>query len=313
MSDIFLPEGRLLNTPENCRLCAGAAGLRKSMERQIILEGSALMAKPDLTLQVAVGPFMGEIPREETAAGIAEGYTRDIAVLSRVGKTICFVVDRLEERDGALVPILSRRRAQERAKVWLEGLAPGTVLPVTVTHLEPFGAFVDAGCGVSSLICVERISISRIPHPDRRFRVGDEIYAAVLEQDRENRRVRLTHRELLGTWAENARSFCAGMTVPGIARSVLDYGIFVELTPNLSGLAEVKEGISEGDRVSVIVKAVLPQRMKCKLLVIDKLPPAPPLPCRYFLPQGGRMTRWDYAPAGVCRPGAQTVFEDRGQ
>jgi small subunit ribosomal protein S1 len=313
MSDIFLPEGRLLNTPENCRLCASAAGLRKAMERQIILEGSALMAKPDLTLQVAVGPFMGEIPREETAAGIAEGYTRDIAVLSRVGKTICFVVDRLEERDGALVPILSRRRAQERAKVWLEGLAPGTVLPVTVTHLEPFGAFVDAGCGVSSLICVERISISRIPHPDRRFRVGDEIYAAVLEQDRENRRVRLTHRELLGTWAENARSFCAGMTVPGIARSVLDYGIFVELTPNLSGLAELREGISEGDRVSVFVKAVLPQRLKCKLLILDKLPPAPPLPCRYFLPQGGRMTRWDYAPAGVCRPGAQTVFEDRGQ
>ena len=313
MSDIFLPEGRLLNTPENCRLCASAAGLRKAMERQIILEGSALMAKPDLTLQVAVGPFMGEIPREETAAGIAEGYTRDIAVLSRVGKTICFVVDRLEERDGALVPILSRRRAQERAKVWLEGLAPGTVLPVTVTHLEPFGAFVDAGCGVSSLICVERISISRIPHPDRRFRVGDEIYAAVLEQDRENRRVRLTHRELLGTWAENARSFCAGMTVPGIARSVLDYGIFVELTPNLSGLAELREGISEGDRVSVFVKAVLPQRLKCKLLILDKLPPAPPLPCRYFLPQGGRMTRWDYAPAGVCRPGAQTLFEDRGQ
>lgn len=313
MSDIFLPEGRLLNTPENCRLCASAAGLRKAMERQIILEGSALMAKPDLTLQVAVGPFMGEIPREETAAGIAEGYTRDIAVLSRVGKTICFVVDRLEERDGALVPILSRRRAQERAKVWLEGLAPGTVLPVTVTHLEPFGAFVDAGRGVSSLICVERISISRIPHPDRRFRVGDEIYAAVLEQDRENRRVRLTHRELLGTWAENARSFCAGMTVPGIARSVLDYGIFVELTPNLSGLAELREGISEGDRVSVFVKAVLPQRLKCKLLILDKLPPAPPLPCRYFLPQGGRMTRWDYAPAGVCRPGAQTVFEDRGQ
>ena len=172
MSDIFLPEGRLLNTPENCRLCASAAGLRKAMERQIILEGSALMAKPDLTLQVAVGPFMGEIPREETAAGIAEGYTRDIAVLSRVGKTICFVVDRLEERDGALVPILSRRRAQERAKVWLEGLAPGTVLPVTVTHLEPFGAFVDAGCGVSSLICVERISISRIPHPSHRFQVG---------------------------------------------------------------------------------------------------------------------------------------------
>ena len=75
----------------------------------------------------------------------------------------------------------------------------------------------------------------------------------------------------------------------------------------------MKEGISEGDRVSVFVKAVLPQRMKCKLLVIDKLPPAPPLPCRYFLPAGGRMDRWDYAPAETCRPAAQTIFEDAGQ
>ena len=313
MSDIFLPEGRLLNTPENCRQCASAAGLRRAMERQTILEGTALMAKPDLTLRVAVGPYIGEIPREETAEGIAGGYTRDIAVLSRVGKPVCFVVERLEERDGALLPILSRRKVQERARAWLEELPPGTVLPVTVTHLEPFGAFVDAGCGVSSLICVERISISRIPHPSQRFQVGAEIYAVVLEQDRANRRLRLTHRELLGTWSENAQSFSAGMTVPGIARSVLDYGIFVELTPNLSGLAEVKEGISEGDRVSVFVKAVLPQRMKCKLLVIDKLPPAPPLPCRYFLPAGGRMDRWDYAPAETCRPAAQTIFEDAGQ
>ena len=82
----------------------------------------------------------------------------------------------------------------------------GRTVPVTVTHLEPFGAFVDAGCGVSSLICVERISISRIPHPSQRFQVGDEIYAVVLEQDRANRRLRLTHRELLGTWSENAQS-----------------------------------------------------------------------------------------------------------
>ena len=70
MSDIFLPEGRLLNTPENCRHCASAAGLRRAMERQTILEGTALMAKPDLTLRVAVGPYIGEIPREETAEGI---------------------------------------------------------------------------------------------------------------------------------------------------------------------------------------------------------------------------------------------------
>ena len=33
----------------------------------------------------------------------------------------------------------------------------GTILPATVTHLEPFGAFVDVGCGVVYLIGIENI------------------------------------------------------------------------------------------------------------------------------------------------------------
>ena len=36
------------------------------------------------------------------------------------------------------------------------------------------------------------------------------------------------------------------MTVPGIVRGLKEYGAFVELTPNLSGLAERKSGLREG-------------------------------------------------------------------
>ena len=118
----------------------------------------------------------------------------------------------------------------------------------------------------------------------------------------------LTHRELLGTWAENAALFRPGMTVPGYARGVKDYGTFVELTPNLSGLAECKDGIREGDRVSVYIKSILPERMKLKLLVIDTLPPADvPEPPRYFVTEG-ILDRWRYAPPGCQKPGGETVF-----
>ncbi|MFQ9410391.1 MAG: hypothetical protein ACLR1T_04200 [Evtepia gabavorous] len=44
-----------------------------------------------------------------------------------------------------------------------------------MTHLEGFGAFVDVGCGVVSLIGIENCSVSRISHPARRFTVGQEI------------------------------------------------------------------------------------------------------------------------------------------
>lgn len=74
----------------------------------------------------------------------------------------------------------------------LAGLHPGCILPAVVTHLESFGAFVDIGCGVPSLIGIENISVSRIPHPDQRFRVGQAIFAVVQELDPKLGRVYLT-------------------------------------------------------------------------------------------------------------------------
>ena len=193
MTKCYRPEGHLLDTPNNQALCASPAALRRAMEQEVILEGSAILCGPEHGLWVDVGPFRGYMPRTETALGIADGSTRDIAILSRVGRPVCFTVEALEEREGHLCPILSRRRAQELAQAaLLDSLSPGQVLPVRVTHLEPFGAFVDIGCGVPSMIGIENISVSRIPHPSARFSVGRDIYAVVLDLDREAKRVYLT-------------------------------------------------------------------------------------------------------------------------
>ena len=67
-----------------------------------------------------------------------------------------------------------------------------------VTHLEKFGAFVDLGCGVTSLVPLENISAARIPHPSARFRVGQDILVLVVGVDREACRFYLSHKELLG-------------------------------------------------------------------------------------------------------------------
>ena len=202
MRSRFLPEGRLLHTPENEAACASRDGLRRAMEEETVLEGVAQLCDGAHNLLVSVGPFTGFLPREEAALGIAEGTTREIAILSRVGKPVCFQITALEESEGVLRPRLSRRRAQQAAlDAMLAGLHPGCILPAVVTHLESFGAFVDIGCGVPSLIGIENISVSRIPHPDQRFRVGQAIFAVVQELDPKLGRVYLTHRELLGTWA----------------------------------------------------------------------------------------------------------------
>lgn len=309
MTSRFPPEGHLYSTPENQAALSSPAALRRCMEEEQVVEGAALLCDPDHNLVVSLGQWTGFIPREEAAQGIAEGTTRDIAILSRVGKRVACVVTGLEElEDGSLRPILSRRRAQDLALAhMMEHLRSGMVIPAAVSHLEPFGAFVDVGCGVASMIGIENISVSRIPHPGCRFSPGQEIRAAVLDVDRAQKRIYLTHKELLGTWAENAGRFKQGATVPGVVRGVKDYGLFVELAPNLSGLAELRPGLKEGDRISVYIKAILPERMKIKLLAIDKLPPAPEEPLRYFI-SDGTIRKWKYAPDGCSKVGAETVF-----
>lgn len=257
-----------------------------------ILEAVAVRCDADHNLHVALGDCTGIIPREECALGIDTGKTREIAILSRVGKPVCFKV--LSVRGNQFT--LSRRAAQREAlDTFLSSLSPGDIIPACVTHMEPFGAFVDIGCGVVSFIGIENISVSRISHPSERFSPGQFIRAAVLSVDPALERVTLTHRELLGTWEENAARFSIGETVCGIVRSTEDYGVFVELTPNLSGLAEKRFPVAPGQTVSCYIKSILPERMKIKLNLIDLLTDFTVPPMSYYV-DDDHLDRWQYSP-----------------
>jgi len=288
---IYLPEALMHET---------VVPLQEAWLTDRILRGRAALCTQEHDLILDYGGKQYCIDREEAAEGIREGSVRDIAILSRVGKPICFrVLDNTGED-----PILSRRAAQEEARNYFlnGGLEPGDIIRTVVTHLEPFGAFTDIGCGVTSLIGIEGISVSRIRHPAERFRLHQEVPAVVTKIDRQRGHVMLSHRELLGSWQENAGLFAAGQTVEGIVRTVEPYGIFVELLPNLSGLAEYRPGIEPGDAVSVYIKSIIPEKMKIKLMIIDKLPAgetAPLQPDDYFL-QEGHLDYWQYSP-DCCR------------
>ena len=298
MREKYLPEGYRAGSEENRGFICSEEGLRRAAALGRILEARAVRCDAERNLYVDLGGRVGVIPRAEAAMG---PDVRDIAIISLVGRYVCF---KPAERGGEIV--LSRREAQEEASDALMALSPGDVLPFRVTHLEPFGAFVDIGCGTASLIGIENISISRISHPSDRFRVGQDGYAAVLGIDRERRRVSLTHRELLGTWEQNAARFAVGETVAGVVRGVEEYGTFIELTPNLSGLTERREGLSEGDGVSVYIKSINPERMKVKLLVIERFEAAPS-PMEYFITDG-HIDYWRYSPPGCTKKTVERYF-----
>ncbi len=308
----YLPEGTRIGTPTNDHYVSGLGGLEAAREDGAIIEAVALGCSPrDMSLFVSLGGVRGIIPREEAARDECGSPARDIAVITRVCRPVCFRVTGFRrEDDGETVAILSRRAAQEECqREYVSRLVPGDVIPATVTHLEPFGAFVDVGCGISSLITVDAISVSRISHPSDRFSEGESISAVVKSVDVDTGRVALTHKELLGTWEENAEAITPGGTVRGIVRSVEDYGVFVELLPNLAGLAERRDGLLPGDGCAVYVKSVIPEKMKIKLVLIGSGGPSVRIPTRYFMTADDtdRISRWRYSP-GCCPRVIETVF-----
>ena len=303
----YEPEGWRIDRAENRAALASPASLAKAARTQQILEAKALVCDSHHDLLVDLGCMKGVIPREEGALGIREGTARDIALLSRVNRPVCFVVTGFQtDNAGRPVALLSRRAAQERCRQErLSTLVPGDVLDARITHLEPFGAFADIGCGVVALMPIDAISVSRIHHPRARFSVGMDIRAVVRSLD--NGRITLSQRELLGTWEENAARFQTGETVAGIVRSIEPYGIFIELTPNLAGLAERKEGVLPGQQASVFIKSILPERMKVKLVIIDTFHISEtPSPLHYFF-TGDHMDRFLYSPPS-CSKVIETIF-----
>ena len=265
----FYPEGHLIDRPENRAALQTPAALSDAMRDSRILEARCIICDNEHNLIVDLKCMRGIIPREEGALGIREGTVRDIAIISRVNKPVCFVItDFIRDAEGRITAVLSRRQAQERCLTqYISRLVCGDVIPVRITHLESFGAFADIGCGVVSLLPIDSISVSRIDHPRERFCVGMDIRAVI--RAKEGNRITLSHKELLGSWRENADRFRVGETVAGIIRSVESYGIFVELTPNLAGLAELRENVRPGQQASVFIKNILPNRMKIKLVIVE--------------------------------------------
>lgn len=303
----YLPEGYRIHTSENESCFKTISAMEGAMTEGRVLEARAVLCNENHDLIVDLGVMKGIIPREETAIGIAEGTTKDIAVISRVNKPVCFQIKSItRDQKGDPLAVLSRKSAQLQCREgFLNRLSPGDVIPARITHLEQFGAFADIGCGIVSLIPIDMISVSRISHPKDRFLPGQFIKAVVKEMDGD--RIYLSHKELLGTWEENAENFHAGETVSGIIRSVEQYGIFVELAPNLAGLAELKPGVMPGQKASVYIKSLIPEKMKIKLVIIDSFyEDGNPLPLRYYI-DSGHISRWQYTPKN-CEKFIETCF-----
>lgn len=287
----YLPEG------EGKALTGGIKELYLAKERGTIYEARCLMCDADHNLHLKVCGFDAIIPRTEAALGISEGTVKDVAIITRVNKVACFKVTDVVQKDGKTVAVLSRAQAQrEYMDYILNCFCSGDIVDAKITHLEQFGAFCDIGCGIVSMIPIDSISVSRIDHPNARFFSGMKVRVIIKGIDSESGKIMVSHKELLGTWEQNASRFKAGQTVSGIVRSIESYGIFIELLPNLAGLAEPCDNVTEGSLVSVYIKSIIPEKMKVKLAIVECTDgKAAKEPIEYFY-KDCSIKEWNYSP-----------------
>ena len=308
----YMPEGMLISEKENYEYISSPEGLKRAQRDGIILEGVATLCDHSFNLHIELPCKMRAIiPRSEIAYSYTDEQIKDIAILTRVGKPVAFKVLGFEQDiSGSYTAILSRRSAQRECyHNYIEALAPGDIIPARVTHLENFGAFVDIGCGIVSLLSIDSISVSRISHPSARVCVGDAIYTIVKNID-DKGRIYVSSKELLGSWEENAAHFSEGQTVRGIIRSIESYGIFVELKPNLAGLAEYKEDAEVGAGAAVYIKSIIPEKMKIKLIIIASEDVADyPSPLEYYIDTKSvtHIDNWRYSPK-ISKRVIESVF-----
>jgi len=151
----------------------------------------------------------------------------------------------------------------------INNLKKGNVVLGIIKSIQTYGAFVEIAPNVVGLLHINDISTSRINHPSDRFKVGNKIKVLIKKYDYNTGKLSLSTKELFGTWDENIKDYEEKSIVKGIVRNRDKYGVFVELKPNLVGLAEYKGCVSYGDEVNVFIKKISKETKKVKLVIVE--------------------------------------------
>jgi len=149
-------------------------------------------------------------------------------------------------------------------------ISKGQVMSGVVKNIQPYGAFIQTDKGIDGLLYIEDISVARIKTTAERLSVGQKINVMVKDINEEKNKVYFSYKEMLGTWDENIRDIQEKTVIPGIIRETEKdkRGIFIELKPNLVGMAEYKEGFEYGQKVEVYVKKIVEDKKKIKLKLV---------------------------------------------
>ena len=148
---------------------------------------------------------------------------------------------------------------------------PGTIAEGTIRNLANYGAFIEIEEGIDGLLHVSDMSwTKKINHPGEMLKKGQPIKCIVLSVNQEKQRVALGLKQMTeDPWLHAIPDkYIPGQIVQGTVTKLTNFGVFIELEPDLEGLLHVSELSDE--KVSgpqEIVK--MGQDIEVKILRVD--------------------------------------------
>ena len=116
-------------------------------------------------------------------------------------------------------------------------LTLGDVVEGRIKAITDYGAFVDLG-GYDSLLHSSDITYRRIGHPSEVLKIDQVVKVKIIKVDPEKNRVSCGLKQLEeDPWTKVEGKFNVGDKLQGICTNVTDYGIFVEISDGIEGLA----------------------------------------------------------------------------
>lgn len=155
-----------------------------------------------------------------------------------VGLEIVVKVIDVNEKDEKLI-VSEKAMGEESKSVAADKFKVGEVVEGEVSAITAFGAFVKFD-GVEGLVHISELAWQRIDHPKDVVRIGDHVKAEIIQID--GKKIFLSMKRLLpDPWKNVTDKYKVGQIVTGKIVKVNPYGLFIELDPEIQGLAHVSE------------------------------------------------------------------------
>lgn len=160
---------------------------------------------------------------------------------SYVGSSMTVQIIDVNEEDEKLI-VSEKSIWEDKQKNVISKYKVGSQIEGEVTAVADFGAFVKFD-SLEGLVHISEIAWQRIDHPKDILKIGETVKAEIIGI--EGSKIFLSMKKLIhDPWASVGEKYKVGEVVEGTVLKVNPFGFFVELDPEIHGLAHVSE-ISE--------------------------------------------------------------------